>query len=44
VKHYLNGYFDSSKKAFFDAIHIVLRGISETTLKATFRDWMERLV
>jgi hypothetical protein len=44
VKHYLNGYSDPSKKALLDAIHTVVKEISGTTLKATFRNWMERLV
>jgi hypothetical protein len=44
VKHYLKGNSYPSEKALLDAVHIVLRGISRTTLKVTFRDWMKRLV
>jgi hypothetical protein len=35
--------FVSFGKALLDAVHTVLRGISGTTLKVTFRDWMKRM-
>jgi hypothetical protein len=36
--------FLSFGKALLDAIHTVLNGISESILRAMFRDWMEKLI
>jgi hypothetical protein len=44
VKSYPKENSYPSENTLLDAIHIVLRGVSGITLKATFRNWMDRLV